>query len=1131
MFGKMVRQAQAPGTNENVRKMWEDVPDEAYGSGMCTRQEYVNGGWNKVLMRMSAFEQAPLAGIGHKQPVIGEKVPTAVLEDDIRPVSFKKAKGSPQEPAGMKPMDQSEFDDAMKSMSHEFPAHLNSWTELLNARVERSTHVGKELDVAWLGSDDGTKFANQAFQVWVATRLRYEDLYGPNNVDLPFNDGVVHSLGIWLELLIEFDLQPGFTLGEHAHYYGASRFTLQPSSYEDLRKLAWRTGLEAETPLTWPQASRVVKLLLSSHLLQCAADAVYARGTLQLWLVSIGFQPTVKQLPQHALFIHRWSIRTLLDRLAMRYEKRLKFQTAYVTAKFGDLLQEYPARPDFVNPLENTFLQGPAYNHYYDLLARRQPASVRLRALTAVKQLKKRQPLYPAQASSGALSGWYRSIFGPRTAKRVPGTTCPAEPGTGRPGPTEKDVFDLEDTVVWISQTLKKALNANATPTLSVPGGRSRIGAKRAEGGAFGAERAVGGVLAEGQGYIRYPVASIEVKDAKPVVLFALVPERTLANYTIEHVEGVVQAHGVQVQPVVLPEGLKLRMISKSFTTVYEYVRSIQACIHSSIQSLPGMRVTRESPDHDITDVLNNVLGELGPDELYVAGDYSAATDNLLSWLSDLIVDSLCDEGEFDDHVRSIFKACLTGHSATLTPELQAETGLPELISQTNGQLMGSPVSFPILCLANLALTLAALRQSETELPENLARTPMRSGIVINGDDVAFKATRAAIENWKRLTAAFGLTPSVGKNLVSTEFVELNSKTFTRSAGPEGAWSQVMAPSLSNLAPARGLSLTEFVHTGPTLQADYLAPFQGAERDRQNKLWHFVWQPYFDRASRLSRGVVNWYLPRHVGGLGFEPWGSYSVNLAQARVAAYYVAQPSKAADADWSGVSTHYVPPTTTVHAEIQSALRGSKPMVLNKPVAYNYPPPGTPLLPNGMPEGTHRVAFHPDNSLIQRVPAESDSEESFTPLLEQWAWLSRVACMTSPGTNTLVPGIGVDGSIRSCVAPAKYVVPSDEGDQDLLLFQLRNLRGIAAIAPRAGLPYDPTQRYDRLHVHPPRVRFVWRLRPGVVYRNLGFMRTDLHTGQVGYHPSGEHGISPSKVTELSAVNLVRPWLEVCEL
>jgi len=224
-----------------------------------------------------------------------------------------------------------------------------------------------------------------------------------------------------------------------------------------------------------------------------------------------------------------------------------------------------------------------------------------------------------------------------------------------------------------------------------------------------------------------------------------------------------------------------------------------------------------------------------------VSGDYTASTDNLNPDLSEYIVAGISGRANFSPHVAELFRASLTEHflptereeidaksnfipldytavpaetidiiedltakfgeggfcwddvaaamvdskliglksrrgtkHEDLSDYLKTEKQVGKRVKQASGQLMGSPTSFPVLCIANMALTCAAL-----EMVEGPGSRPIgSSGVEVNGDDVGFVAKREAILSWQRLTTTFGLSPSVGKNFVSREFLQLNSKMF-----------------------------------------------------------------------------------------------------------------------------------------------------------------------------------------------------------------------------------------------------------------------------------------------------------------------------------------------------------------
>jgi hypothetical protein len=135
-----------------------------------------------------------------------------------------------------------------------------------------------------------------------------------------------------------------------------------------------------------------------------------------------------------------------------------------------------------------------------------------------------------------------------------------------------------------------------------------------------------------------------------------------------------------------------------------------------------------------------------------VSGDYESASDNLNIHLSEHILD------------------CLRRNSTSVPNEvwiearkaLRADFGDQNV--QQRGQLMGSLLSFPLLCITNyLALRFFVKR-----------RVPLR----INGDDIVFRCRPSEYEAWAAGVVSWGLTLSKGKTLVSPTLFSLNSAFF-----------------------------------------------------------------------------------------------------------------------------------------------------------------------------------------------------------------------------------------------------------------------------------------------------------------------------------------------------------------
>jgi hypothetical protein len=88
---------------------------------------------------------------------------------------------------------------------------------------------------------------------------------------------------------------------------------------------------------------------------------------------------------------------------------------------------------------------------------------------------------------------------------------------------------------------------------------------------------------------------------------------------------------------------------------------------------------------------------------------------------------------------------------------------------QTNGQLMGSLLSFPFLCLAN-AFTVAQA--------EGHNRITRLNNALIHGDDLLWRTDVSSIEKWKAFCPTIGLGLSMGKNYVSESWGSIDSQMF-----------------------------------------------------------------------------------------------------------------------------------------------------------------------------------------------------------------------------------------------------------------------------------------------------------------------------------------------------------------
>lgn len=107
---------------------------------------------------------------------------------------------------------------------------------------------------------------------------------------------------------------------------------------------------------------------------------------------------------------------------------------------------------------------------------------------------------------------------------------------------------------------------------------------------------------------------------------------------------------------------------------------------------------------------------------------------------------------------------------------------MEEKYPQLNGQLMGSVVSFPILCLMNL---FAYWESIETYYCEkfSLKKLLRLFPVLINGDDILFKCSRSFYDHWKSVIRTYGFEFSAGKNLFCENKCTINSRYYVREDG------------------------------------------------------------------------------------------------------------------------------------------------------------------------------------------------------------------------------------------------------------------------------------------------------------------------------------------------------------
>jgi hypothetical protein len=340
-------------------------------------------------------------------------------------------------------------------------------------------------------------------------------------------------------------------------------------------------------------------------------------------------------------------------------------------------------------------------------------------------------------------------------------------------------------------------------------------------------------------------------------------------------------------------EPFKARIITAGPGLLYHYGRLLQKPLHTLMRHfghmfrLTGQPVTREL----ISEVYKDCV--LTPEEFFdpkkdlfmrsffCAGDYSNATDGM----HPLIGQRWCEQVHSVTNLSSldlrVLKACMKGH------RMHYPDG--SVVQQEHGQLMGSPISFLVLCFANAAVNwVSADIYYGRQVPFKTWIEDFRP--LFNGDDTSFLTNSAHYNIWKRVAASVGLNPSLGKSYCTPDFVMINSEIFWMCKDETyGYVKDVMDVFVLNPGLVKGqakvLSDTRIErpettsHYGELLpMVDQLNKAMAKGNDKQRKL---VQDLFVDHClPKLKRVNRSWCLPRWLGGLGL-PFGNanYSQRL------------------------------------------------------------------------------------------------------------------------------------------------------------------------------------------------------------------------------------------------------------
>lgn len=333
-------------------------------------------------------------------------------------------------------------------------------------------------------------------------------------------------------------------------------------------------------------------------------------------------------------------------------------------------------------------------------------------------------------------------------------------------------------------------------------------------------------------------------------------------------------------EPVGLAESLKVRVITKCPPLTQMAMRPVWKFVHSHLRRHKVFRLIG-TPQNE-QEILDGLGKNLLPGEVYLSGDYRAATDLLKSWVSETIAKALAKEIGL-----SLEEGVLLNRSLTQFSFLVEEEDGLNLRKQTTGQLMGSVTSFPVLCIANAAMCRWAMECAELKV-----KRLQDCALLVNGDDTALRSVQAVYEKWQRITRFGGLEESVGKTFVSPKFVNINSTSFLRTDEPKKILCKYGSRTIER---ETHLVLVPYVNLGLLYGAKRSGLVSKSDQGSQHSnlsarcrtLLHYAPENLHMKCMRAFISVhrelmestgLPWYIPEWLGGLGLPrgDWGKPS---------------------------------------------------------------------------------------------------------------------------------------------------------------------------------------------------------------------------------------------------------------
>nr|WAK77988.1 MAG: RNA-dependent RNA polymerase [Botourmiaviridae sp.] len=217
---------------------------------------------------------------------------------------------------------------------------------------------------------------------------------------------------------------------------------------------------------------------------------------------------------------------------------------------------------------------------------------------------------------------------------------------------------------------------------------------------------------------------------------------------------------GTAMEPMIINTGGKDRLVTQ-FSCFRSFLKPLHTLLYDHLSKKDWLLRGDVTP--------GSVASFVPVDgEVFVSGDYESASDNLNIELSGLMI-------------RCIRKSSLyVPGSVWNAAYASLRNDFPDGRTQQTGQMMGSLLCFPLLCLANYLTFKFSVRRP---VP-----------VLINGDDIVFRCRTNEKDEWVKNVGSSGLVLSVGKTMVHRSVFSLNSTYFVSSKSSGVSFAPLIRP-------------------------------------------------------------------------------------------------------------------------------------------------------------------------------------------------------------------------------------------------------------------------------------------------------------------------------------------------